>query len=96
MNITQIAQSNIFFFVTTVAVILLTVLWVIILIQIIKILKHIDAISKKIQEEGSSIVSDMSALRTGIKEKGKSAFMTLLGVVAAMNTVKKKSRKKSE
>jgi uncharacterized membrane protein len=95
MNITQIAQSNIFFFVTTVAVILLTVLWVIILIQVIRILKQIDIISKKIQEEGSNIVSDMYALRTGIKEKGKSAFMTLLGVVAAMSATKKKTRKKS-
>jgi hypothetical protein len=95
----QIAQSNIFFMVTTVSVIVLTSLFVVVLIQVIRILKKIDTISTKIQQEGENIVADVTALRSNLKEKGKGALSfigmlvaTAMGAAATKKNTKKKNK----
>jgi biopolymer transport protein ExbB/TolQ len=93
MNIEQIAQSNIFFFVTTISVAILSILLVIILIQVIRILRTVREVSETVREEGKNIVSDISFLRSSLKEKGKQ-FSTLATIAGVMNAIKKKTNKK--
>ena len=96
MNIEQIAQSNIFFFVTTVSVVVLSILLSIVLVQIIRILRTVKEVSDTVKEEGKNIVSDIGFLRNSLKEKSKtfSSLATLAGVMGAIKkkTVKKKSK----
>ncbi|MEN9852586.1 MAG: hypothetical protein RI996_529 [Candidatus Parcubacteria bacterium] len=99
MSIEQIAQSNIFFFVTTIAVIVLSTLLAIVLIQVIRILKNLDEVSKKINEEGKNIVADVSALRSGIKEKSKGAInigLAILSQITSQFTTATRSTKKKK
>ena len=93
MNIEQIAQSNIFFFVTTVSVVILSVLLAIVLIQIIRILRTVKEVSDTVKEEGKNIVSDISFLRNSFKEKSKS-FSSLATLAGVMGIIKKKASKK--
>lgn len=86
MNIEQIAQSNIFFFVTTIAVAVISILLAVALIQVIRILKNLDEVSKKINEEGKNIVADVSAFRSGIKEKGKGAVNIGLAILSQITS----------
>jgi hypothetical protein len=93
MNIEQIAQSNIFFFVTTISVVVLSVLLAIILIQLIRILRTVKEVSDTVREESKNIISDVSFLRNTFKEKSK-AFASVATLAGVMGAIKKKTTKK--
>ncbi len=63
-------KQDVFFFVTTIAVIVLTLLLAILIVYIIKISRDIRYISKKAKNEADLISQDLSELRTNIKDKG--------------------------
>jgi len=63
-------KQDIFFFVTTVAVVIFTVLSAIVIIYIIKISRDIKYISKKAKTQSDLISEDLSQLRENVKEKG--------------------------
>lgn len=64
----SIVKSDIFFFVTTLCVIAITVFLVMILINIFYITKNIRGILDTIQKETDDIENDIATLRTIIKE----------------------------
>lgn len=64
-----VLTSDIFFFVTTIAIGLISIAALIVLIYFILILRDIRNISHRIQEETDSIAADFSELREAIKSK---------------------------
>lgn len=65
-----VAKSDIFFFITTIAVILLSLLFIVVLIYAIRIFRKVDALSKVVHEEGQHIVEDVRDLRMLLKNAG--------------------------
>jgi len=67
---TEFAKMDIFFFVATIAVVILTLLAAVLIIYIIKISKDIKYISRRARSEADLIAQDLSDLRQNVKEKG--------------------------
>ena len=63
-------KQDIFFFVTTIAVVVLAILLAILIIYIIKISKDVKYISNKAKTETDLISNDLSELRQNVKDKG--------------------------
>lgn len=63
-------KQDIFFFVTTIAVVVVGVLLAILIIYLIKISKDVKYISRKAKTEADLISKDISDLRDNVKEKG--------------------------
>lgn len=64
------ARMDIFFFITSVATILLTLLAIIIAIYLIKILKDIKYISNKAKLESEKISEDIDQFRQNVRAEG--------------------------
>lgn len=68
----EFIQMDIFFFITSVAVVLLTIGAAIILWQFSRILKNVEHVSEQVALESDSIRADLSEMRANIqKGKGK-------------------------
>lgn len=65
-----IIQANIFFFITSIAVILIAVLIVVLLIYIVLIVKDFRGVSRKIKEETDLIAMDIDSAREHIRQEG--------------------------
>lgn len=63
-------KMDIFFFVSTIAVAVVTLLIILILIRIYRILGHVEAMSKMISDEGVLLRKDISEFRTKVREEG--------------------------
>jgi hypothetical protein len=63
-------KQDIFFFITTVAVIVLTLLLGLLLIYLIRIAKTLDEITKRVRQETDIIVDEVGELRAKIKREG--------------------------
>ena len=63
----QFLQMDIFFFVTTIVVIVVGILMVAILISLWRILKYMESISKDVSEESVLLRGDIAELRSKIK-----------------------------
>lgn len=83
-------KQDIFFFVTTVAVFILTILAAILIIYIIKISKDIKYITKKAKDEAELISQDLSELRENLKDKGSK----LKHFISFFNNLSKKRKEK--
>ena len=66
----EFAKMDIFFFITSLAVVLLGTLAVVLLVYLIKISRDIRYISKKAKSEADLISQDLSDLRQNLKTKG--------------------------
>jgi hypothetical protein len=64
----EILQANIFFMITSVAVLVFTIFVCVILYHVIKILKSIRKIVAKVEEGSELIAEDVSQLRTYVLE----------------------------
>lgn len=86
-------KMDIFFVVTTLAVIVATVLLVAVLIRVLRILKNVEDISVMVEEEGQNLRNDIAEVRTRVKEEGLrfSHMLDFLGPKKA-----KRRKKKSE
>lgn len=67
---TDFMKLDVFFFVTTIAVVILTLLLAVLIIYIIKIGKDIKYISHRAKSEADLIAQDLSDLRQNVKDKG--------------------------
>lgn len=67
----SVAKSDLFFFVTTIAVIVLTVIIVIALSYVIRIASDIKYIAKRAKQETDEIADDLKNARETLKSKGK-------------------------
>jgi len=84
-----ILKSDVFFFITSVAVVILTILLVILIIYLIKISRDVKNIAAKAKVEANNIIDDVSSLRQNIKEQG-GKFKSLAGLFT--NFIKKKKK----
>jgi len=66
----SLIQANIFFFITSVAVILITALVVVLLIYLVLIIKDFRGVSHKIKQETELIAMDIDSARAHIREEG--------------------------
>lgn len=73
----SLIQANIFFFITSVAVVLVTLLVIVLLMYLVLILKDFRGVSRKVKEETDLIALDINEARAHIRKEGgdlKSTF----------------------
>lgn len=73
MAMDTLIKVDIFFFITAIAVVLISIVFLVVLVYLIKILRDVKYISKRAKTEADLITGDLSALRKNIKEKGIAA-----------------------
>lgn len=88
-------KSDIFFFITSIAVVVIAVLLTILIIYLIKVSKDIKYISQKAKTEADNIIQDVSTLRTNIKEQG-SKVKDLAGIFSHFYKPKKNNARKEK
>jgi predicted Holliday junction resolvase-like endonuclease len=69
---TSFLKSDIFFFVTTVAVVFLTIILAVLMIYVITIMRTIKSIARIAQSQAEVISEDIDDLRTEVKTRGAS------------------------
>ncbi len=93
----SLLKSDIFFVITSIAVVFLTILFAVILMYLIIIMKNVTALSKKIKEEGSEIIDDARVMRREIKSKaGKMSALLSLIPERIIRRYKNKKRNQDE
>jgi hypothetical protein len=65
-----LAKSDAFFFITSIAVIVLTIALLIALYYIVRFARNAVSVSKRIKEESENISNDIAALRAKVSEEG--------------------------
>jgi len=88
---TEVMKSDVFFFVTTLAVIVVSVALVIALIYLILILRDARKLSSRARQEGEAILDDLSTAREGVKQGGQK----ILEMIAALFIRKKNTKRKN-
>jgi hypothetical protein len=76
-------HADVFFFITTIAVVLVTLVAVIVLIYIGIILKDIRELSRTIKKEGEEIIQDVHVFREEVKEEAKHSMRDNSSTAAA-------------
>lgn len=66
----EFAKMDIFFVVSTSAVVILALLLAIVIYRILKILSYVERVTKLVTEEGELIRMDINELRTAVKREG--------------------------
>ena len=66
----NLLQANIFFFIASISVILLTSILIVVLIYIAQILNNFKHLTRRARAEGDLIASDIAELRQEIKRDG--------------------------
>ena len=87
----EFVKMDVFFFITTIAVVILSIFGVIILWRVSCIFKHIEHISEQISLESDSIRSDLAEVRSDIRS-GKGRLKSLFNFFGT--TVKRSANKK--
>jgi len=77
----NLLQADIFFFITSVATIAISIVFVIALVYTVRILRDVKDISGTVKHESSLVAKDLGELRDDIKSKGKGmrAFFSFFG-----------------
>ncbi len=63
-------HADIFFYITTIVVLILAFLVSILIFFLIKTFKHVSDIAERVKQESTHIIDDVSELREKIKEEG--------------------------
>lgn len=76
----SVLTSDIFFFITSVAVAIVTTLIIIILIYIIKLVRDLRGIAENVRKGTDAITEDVAELRMKLKDKGlfSALIMTII------------------
>lgn len=74
-----IAKADIFFVVTTVAVVAVAVGVIVVLVQVYAIAKDIRSVTEKIAASGDALASDIAAVRASIKRGIQKIFARMAG-----------------
>lgn len=86
----DVLKSDIFFVVTTIAIVLVTIALLIALAYVIRILRDANKVSEVLRDEGEEIVKDIGEMRKGIKKQGLDVF----GFIREFFTLFTSNRKK--
>ncbi|MBU3668707.1 MAG: hypothetical protein FGM57_01925 [Candidatus Taylorbacteria bacterium] len=70
MNTSNLIHADIFFFITAISVVLLTIILIVILFYIARAVKTISQMVEKIKTESDQVIDDLSDLREKIKDGG--------------------------
>ena len=81
-------KSDVFFVVTTFAVVFVSAALVVALVYIIRILKDMKILSRKAKDEGERILEDVAEFRQDAKKKGE-YFVKLLSILGFSKKNKK-------
>jgi uncharacterized protein YoxC len=66
----SLIHADIFFFISTIALVLISIGIVIALVYIIKILRNVGEVTDKIKVESGEIVADLKQLRASLRDEG--------------------------
>ncbi len=66
----SLIHADIFFFISTIALVLISIGIVIALFYVIRILRNVREVSEKIKTESGEIVSDLRKLRANLRDEG--------------------------
>ena len=88
-----IMKSDIFFVVTTIAVVAVAIALVVAIVYLILILKDVKSLSEKIKDEGGKIVEDVGAIRLEVKEKSKGISSSLIKLFSFVTSFGKKDKR---
>ncbi len=89
----DIVKADVFFFVTTIAVVVVSIVLVIALMHAIKIMRDVKHVSEKAREEIDSIVKDVKELRGHVRHQG-GRVGSLFSVLGSVFKSKSKREKK--
>lgn len=89
-------HADIFFYITSMAVLILTALLIILFYYVIKIARHLECASKRFKEESERIMDDVSMVRESIEEQGGRAMSFLKFIFGSFVHSKMSSKKSSE
>lgn len=97
----KLIHADIFFFITTCAIILLTIILAVAFVYVVFIAKNVNYIVTKIKEESDNISGDIAHARQKIREQGLKltamfAFLKSLVNFSSAHKTRKKSVKKEE
>lgn len=67
---TEFIKADVFFFVTTIAIVLLAVLFAVFMFYLIGIMRNVRDLSALAKDEGKNIKEDIAELRANIKREG--------------------------
>ena len=90
----EFLKMDIFFMVTTVAVIVITILLMLLLIRVLRILKNIEDISLLVEEEGQHLREDIAQVRDSVKREGLN-LMHVFDFLAGGKRKRTRSRQRS-
>jgi len=90
-------QMDIFFVVTTAAVIVVTVLVALVLFYVVRVLRNINEVTRNLSEESNLIREDIAVLRTNVREEGMKwkHFAQFFGSFAGRSSTPRSSRKRA-
>ena len=97
----ELMKADLFFFITTVAVILLTVFVIIALYYIIRIVRNVRDITERVDEGSKALGEDLKELRTKVKSNGFtlrlfSALFRRAGEWISQSSPRKRTRAKGK
>jgi hypothetical protein len=73
----SIIHADIFFYVTTISVVILTALLIVLFYYIVKIARHLERTALRLREESERIIEDVSMIRESIEDQGGRAVSFL-------------------
>ncbi len=90
-----LAKSDMFFFITSIAVVLFTIVTALLGVYLFGIVSDIKQITKRLKEETDEVMDDLKAARESLKDKGRS-IGSILGAIFALRGRSKRKKKESE
>lgn len=91
----SVAQMNIFFFITTLVVVVVGVLATILLVYAIRFIRDARLIMEIIRDEATEVIDDIDSFRRDVRHKA-SRFSNLLGVFTTARFIKRVLRPRKE
>ena len=91
---TSIIKADIFFFISSVAVVLVSICFIIISIYLVRILKDLKILSQKAKDEGEQILDDIKIIRQDVENKGVKVGQFFSFLLNFLSPVKKSSKKR--
>lgn len=92
---TEIAKSDLFFIITSISVISLTVILAIVLFYVFSIVKKVNKIVGKVKEESENAIEDIRELRAKLKADGSAirGISIVFGLIKNMVSGKKSKKR---
>lgn len=91
----SLIHADIFFFISTIALVVLSIGVLIVIIYLIRILHNVREVSDKVREEGDEFVKDARTFRLALREEGFK-WKVVAGLIRGFFTTPFTARKKTK